>query len=78
MAERRFGIRRDEVVWPDGRYIERHISSGSGWDSKPGQRGGGFTPERNPWKRDRPWQNPASSGVGILVPNPHGDPFQGD
>jgi hypothetical protein len=56
-----FGIRREEVVWPE-RGVERHIASGSGWDDRPGERGGGRVPARNPWREDRHVKNPAQDG----------------
>lgn len=58
----RLGISRDEVVWPE-REVELHIASGSGWDVAPGERGGGKVPDRNPWREDPPFKNPAQDGV---------------
>lgn len=77
MSEMTYGVRPDEVVWPEGHDVERHIASGTGWDYAPGERGGGKVPERNPWKQDPPWENPASDGIGLLLDDPTGDPFPG-
>ena len=64
MSEMTYGITPDEVV-PSPDRVERHIASGSGWE-KPGGRGGGSVPAHNPWRRDRPNENPASNGIGLL------------
>ncbi|WP_373045084.1 hypothetical protein [Vulgatibacter sp.] len=68
MSEMTYGILQDEVAWPAGKdgEVERHIASGTGWDYEPGERGGGFVPDRNPWKEDPPYENPAQDGTGLL------------
>lgn len=53
-----YGVRRDEVAWPE-RPIPRHLASGSGWERS---RGGGRVPARNPWKEDPHVPNPAQDG----------------
>ena len=64
MSEMTYGIRPDEAQIPEDR-VERHISSGTGWE-KPGGRGGGMVPAANPWKQNPATWNPAQGGVGLL------------
>jgi hypothetical protein len=68
MSEMTYGIRPDEAWYPNPRRhaAERHIASGSGWDYGPGERGGGHVPERNPWRDDSTFDNPAQQGIGLL------------
>lgn len=63
MGEFTFGIRRDEVAWPE-RRVPRHIASGSGWED-PAKRGGGRVPDRNPWKESPHLPNPAQDGSSL-------------
>ncbi len=68
MSKMTYGIRRDEVRWPNPRRhaVEKHIASGSGWDYEPGARGGGRVPARTPWRDDPAYENPAQDGTGLL------------
>jgi len=77
MSDITYGIRKDEVSYPNPRRNapERHIASGSGWDYGPDERGGGRVPARNPWREDPPFENPAQDGTGLLPyrgPGVHG------
>lgn len=64
MGEFTYGVRREEVAWPE-RQIPRHLASGSGWE-RPGGRGGGRVPARNPWKEDPHLPNPAQDGSTLV------------
>jgi len=68
MVDATQGVLPDEVIWSDDvqRVDPTHIASGSGWDFRRDERGGGYVPERNPWLEDPPYEDPARAGIGLL------------